>query len=178
MNIHFSDINLLWSELKPTLTLPLCLFVDVSQQKLKVYQFKELIRTYSISTALNGIGNEEGSYKTPSGFHEIDEKIGASEPINRVFKARQASDEIAKVNDTFYTANDSITSRILWLSGLQVGINLSGQVDTKKRYIYIHGTADEVHLGQAVSHGCIRMKNTDIIELFDIVDEKTIVYIS
>jgi len=152
--------------------------VDVDLQLLQVYKNHSLTASYPISTAKNGLGNKDGSYQTPAGFHEIAEKIGVDQPINMLFKARQAIGELAKIDDPIYVAQDTITSRILWLSGLEQGINLGGRVDTKQRYVYIHGTADEAHLGQAVSHGCIRMKNSDVIELFQMVDDQTIVYIS
>jgi len=178
MSKTFAEIKSLWGKLAPTQPLNQCLVVDVKQQLMYFYQQDQLTHTYSVSTAKNGLGNKEGSYQTPYGFHNIDEKIGDGQPLNMMFKGRQALGEIAIINHPKYTEQDSITTRILWLSGLQEGINLSGDVDTKQRYIYIHGSADEAHIGQAVSHGCIRMKNTDILELFDRLDDKAIVYIA
>lgn len=174
----YSDIKSLWAELCPTQLLKQCLVVDSQQQTLSLFEHDKLVNRYSISTAKNGIGNKDGSYQTPSGFHEVNEKIGSNEPLNMLFKARQPMGEVALVNHPKYIEQDTITTRILWLSGLQEGINLSGNVDTKQRYIYIHGTADEKHLGQAVSHGCIRMKNSDIVELFDIINNEAVIYIS
>jgi len=178
MSISYHHLQTLWAQLKPDIYFSICLMVDVDLQLLQVYQNHSLTASYPISTAKNGLGNEDGSYQTPIGFHEIVEKIGADQPINMLFKARQATGELAKIDDSSYVAQDTITSRILWLSGLEQGVNLGECVDTKQRYIYIHGTADEAHLGQAVSHGCIRMKNSDVIALFQLVDDQTIVYIS
>jgi len=178
MSISYHDLQSLWVSLKQSKKLTTCFIVDADKQSLVVYQNHSLCRTYSISTAKNGLGNKAGSYQTPIGFHKIAEKRGENQPSNMLFKARQATGEIAEIDNENYVTKDSITSRILWLSGLEKDINLGGFVDTKERYIYIHGTADEAHLGQAVSHGCIRMKNSDVIELFQMVDDQTIVYIS
>ncbi len=177
MPITYAEIKLLWQELAKTGKLTQCLVIDVKQQVLKIYDQDKMIKTYPVSTAKNGTGNDEGSYQTPFGFHVVDEKIGDQQPINMLFKAREPTGDIALIDHPEFTQQDSITTRILWLSGLQEGVNLSGSLDTKQRYIYIHGTADESHIGQAVSHGCIRMKNVDILELFNRIDDKAIVYI-
>lgn len=174
---NYAEIKLLWNTLGITKPLTQCLVIDVKQQVLHVYEDDRVTQRYSISTAKNGIGNEKDSYQTPYGLHVIGEKIGAQQAINTVFKARQATGEIAVINHPKYTQQDCITTRILWLWGLQEGINLSGRVDTKQRYIYIHGTPDEHQIGQAVSHACIRMKNADILELFEHIKNKAIVYI-
>lgn len=178
MSISYHELQALWLNLKHNKTFSSCFIVDVDKQSLRVYQKHSLSGSYSISTAKNGLGNSAGSYQTPLGFHEIVEKIGEDQPLNMLFKGRVATGEIAEIDSEAYVSKDSITSRILWLSGLELGVNLGGSVDTKKRYIYIHGTADEAHLGQAVSHGCIRMKNSDVMEIFQKVDDQTIVYIS
>ncbi len=177
MSVDYAYIQKQWLKLCPSTPLQTCLSVDTSQQCLTVYQQGNLVASYIISTAKNGLGCDNGSYKTPLGFHKVEDIIGKDEPINMLFKARKATGEIAQINDEIYLNQDSITSRILWLSGLEQGINLGDEVDTKQRYIYIHGTADEAHLGQAVSHGCIRMKNIDIIELLEWVNEQTVVYL-
>ncbi len=177
MSICYVDIQNLWLELAPSRPLLSCIYVDVDQQKLLYYYKHCLQHEYPVSTAKKGLGCEQGSYQTPTGFHQIVEKAGDNMPLNMLFKARQATGKTAHINNEYYIAQDSITTRILWLSGLEKGINLGGNVDTKQRYIYIHGTADEAHLGQAVSHGCIRMANKDIVTLFQLVDEQTIVYI-
>ena len=122
-------------------------------------------RIYPISTAENGIGNRLESYKTPFGIHRIRQKIGGDQPFGMVFEGREPTGRIAQRMDN--RERDEITSRILWLDGLEEGINLGGVYDTYSRYIYIHGTSDEQRIGQPVSAGCIRMKNDDVIELFD-----------
>ena len=122
-------------------------------------------RTYPVSTAANGLGNRVDSLKTPIGLHRVKQKIGGGEPPGMVFKAREPTGHISKKNDN--REEDEITSRILWLDGLEPGFNNGGVHDSFSRYIYIHGTSDEMRIGQPVSHGCIRMKNPDVIELFD-----------
>ena len=120
---------------------------------------------YPVSTAANGMGNRVDSYKTPFGIHRIKQKIGGGEAERMIFKAREPTGRVARSMDN--REQDEITSRILWLDGLEPGINRGGAYDTFSRYIYIHGTSDEQRIGQAVSAGCIRMKNCDVIELFD-----------
>ena len=132
-------------------------------------------RSYTISTALNGMGNRLDSFKTPFGIHRIRQKIGGGEPCGMVFKAREPTGRIARSMDN--QEQDEITSRILWLDGLEEGFNKGGAYDTYSRYIYIHGTSDEKRIGKAVSAGCIRMKNDDVIELFDEVMVDDIVLI-
>lgn len=122
-------------------------------------------RDYPVSTAANGMGNRVDSYKTPFGIHRVRQKIGGGQPRGMVFKAREPTGIIAKDLDN--QEQDEITSRILWLDGLEQGVNRDGDCDTFSRYIYIHGTSDEKRIGEPVSAGCIRMKNDDVIELFD-----------
>ena len=124
-------------------------------------------RQYPISTAENGLGNRVDTYKTPFGIHRIRQKIGGGEPRGMVFEARQPTGRIADSMNN--QDKDEITSRILWLDGLEDGINrdANGLYDTYNRYIYIHGTSDERRIGEPVSAGCIRMKNDDVIELFE-----------
>ena len=121
--------------------------------------------SYPISTAKNGLGNRIDSFKTPTGIHRIWQKIGEGQPSGMIFKARASSGQIATNLDV--RDRDEITSRILWLDGLEAGINRDGDCDTRLRYIYIHGTSDEARIGSPVSAGCIRMTNADIITLFD-----------
>lgn len=124
--------------------------------------------TYEVSTALNGAGEANGSGCTPRGEHLIRAKIGAGMPMNAVFVGRRFTGEIySEALAEQYPTRDWILTRILWLSGLQKGVNRLGCVDTMRRYIYIHGTPDSEPMGVPVSHGCIRMRNRDIIELFD-----------
>jgi hypothetical protein len=122
-------------------------------------------RNYPISTAANGMGNRLDTFKTPFGIHRIRQKIGGGEPCGMIFEAREPTGRIATSLDN--REKDEITSRILWLDGLEEGINRGGVYDTFARFIYIHGTSDEKRIGQPVSAGCIRMKNDDVIELFD-----------
>lgn len=122
-------------------------------------------RSYPVSTAANGSGNRADSYKTPFGIHRIRQKIGGGEPPGMVFEGREPVGRVARQMNN--QDEDEITSRILWLDGMEQGINQGGVYDTYSRYIYIHGTSDEKRIGQPVSAGCIRMKNEDVIELFE-----------
>lgn len=134
--------------------------------------------TYSIATAKNGVGEQSGSECTPRGKHIVRAKIGAGLPLNSVFVGRRPTGEIfcpdlrAKFPD-----RDWILTRILWLSGCEVGFNRLGSVDTMRRYIYIHSTPDSVPMGVPVSHGCILMRGPDLIELFERVPVGTVVNI-
>ena len=132
-------------------------------------------KTYSVSTASNGLGNRFDSFKTPIGIHCIKQKIGAGEPLGMVFSARQATGRVS--NKTDNREEDVITSRILWLDGMEQGFNKGGDHDSSSRYIYIHGTTDEKRIGEPVSAGCIRMKNTDVIDLFEQVVVNDVVII-
>lgn len=134
---------------------------------------------YPVSTALNGVGEKSGSYCTPRGRHRIRAKIGANQPANTVFVARRPTGEIYTPElGTQYPGRDWILTRILWLSGCEVGFNRLGSCDSMRRYIYIHGTPDSEKLGQPGSKGCVRMCNTDLLELFDLVSVNTEVQIS
>ena len=140
--------------------------VESSTQKLHWIDIEpENYRCYPVSTSENGIGNRIDSYKTPFGIHRIRQKIGGGEPAGVIFEARESSGIIARNLDN--RDKDEITSRILWLDGLERDVNLGGGYDTYQRYIYIHGTSDEKRIGEPVSAGCIRMKNQDVIELFE-----------
>ena len=154
------------------------IIVDISEQRLYLYSNNDLIQSYPVSTSKYGEGQTENSFKTPLGLHEIKEKIGHKAPINTIFTARVNTNKRADVqikhNDT---EDDFVTSRILWLNGLEDGINSGLGVDSYNRYIYIHGTHEEGLIGKKASHGCIRMFNNDVIELFDIVSEGTKVQI-
>lgn len=153
--------------------------VDIANQTLTLLEQEKVITTYSISTALNGAGELENTGCTPRGQHVISEKFGEGLPANAVFVGRQFTKEI--YTDELGQDNpdrDWILSRILWLDGCEAGKNKGetddGKVcDSKARYIYIHGTPDTEPMGVAKSHGCVRMRNTDVIELFDLVDVGT-----
>jgi len=137
-----------------------------------------LIRRYGISTAARGAGEQAGSYQTPRGRHIIRAKIGAGQPLASVFQARRPTGEIWTPElHAQQPERDWILSRILWLSGCEVGRNRLGQVDSMRRYIYIHGTPDGEPMGVPASHGCIRMRNRDIMELFELVPVQTTVVI-
>jgi len=134
--------------------------------------------TFLISTALKGVGCQKGSNQTPIGKHQIRAKIGAGLPINSVFVARRPTGEIYSEDlARAYPQRDWILSRILWLSGCEPGVNRLGSVDSMQRYIYIHGTPDSEPMGIPRSHGCIRMRNQDLIWLFDRVNTGTEVWI-
>ena len=126
---------------------------------------------YSVSTAANGVGCEKNSGCTPLGNHVIRAKIGTNAQPNTVFVGRRPTGEICTPElMAAFPNRDWILTRILWLSGVEVGFNRLGNVDTMQRYIYIHGSPDSTQMGQIGSHGCIRMRNSDIIELFDLVE--------
>ena len=154
------------------------LFVSIENQKMYRIQSKNIIETYEISTSKYGIGNQMGSNKTPSGLHKINSKYGYKTPVNGRMIGRVFYGQIAKIfSDTTTSKTDDITSRILWLEGLENGINKGDNIDSYKRYIYIHGTSEEGRIGIPSSHGCVRMKNKDVIDLFNEVAIGTFVLI-
>lgn len=155
------------------------IIVCASEQRLYLINNDSVISSYRISTAKAGLGNLSGSFKTPLGVHIIEEKIGKDADLGTIFRARKNTQLIAKIlkDPKQKSETDNITTRILWLKGLEKGINSGAGIDSYKRYIYIHGTDEEGQLGKPVSHGCIRMGNYEVIELFDQVDTGTIVYI-
>ena len=154
------------------------LFVSIENQKMYRIQSKNIIETYDISTSKYGTGNQMGSNKTPTGLHKINSKYGNKTPINGRMIGRVFYGQIAKIfSDTTTSKTDDITSRILWLEGLENGINKGDNIDSYKRYIYIHGTSEEGRIGIPSSHGCVRMKNKDVIDLFNEVAIGTFVLI-
>ena len=154
------------------------IYVSIKNQKLYHISDNTINDEYTISSAKKGIGNIRNSDKTPIGLHYIKEKYGQKTPINGRMIARKFEGLIATIyQDTSSSKTDDITSRILWLAGLEEGINKGGNVDSYLRYIYIHGTSEEGKLGTPASHGCIRMSNLDVINLFDKVKEGTKVLI-
>jgi lipoprotein-anchoring transpeptidase ErfK/SrfK len=125
-------------------------------------------RTYPVSTAKNGAGEKNGSFCTPRGRHIVRAKIGAGQPLNTVFVRRRPTGELWSPDlHAQYPGRDWMLTRLLWLSGCEVGKNRLGDVDTMRRYIYIHGAPDSAEMGRPGSIGCIRMRNRDIVELFD-----------
>ena len=154
------------------------IFVSIEKQKLYHIKNNKIINTFIISSSKYGTGSKENSNKTPLGLHKIEEKHGENTPINGKMIGRVFYGEIAKIfNDKTQSKTDDITSRILWLSGLEKGKNKGEQIDSYKRYIYIHGTSEEGRLGSPASHGCIRMKNKDVIDLYKTVEVGTLVLI-
>ncbi len=132
------------------------------------------LRSYRVSTAGNGVGEENGSFCTPRGRHVIRAKIGTGEPANTVFVKRRPTGEIYTPQlGAQYPGRDWILTRILWLCGREPGYNRWGSCDTMRRYIYIHGTPDSTELGRPGSHGCVRMRNAELMELFDLVPAGT-----
>jgi len=149
--------------------------IHASSQQLELYDDSgRMLKRYIVSTAKNGLGEISGSFCTPRGRHVIRAKIGAGQPENTVFAGRRPTGEIYTPElGAQYPGRDWILTRILWLSGCEVGFNRLGKNDTMRRYIYIHGTPDSMPLGKPGSHGCIRMRNADLIELFDFVKPGT-----
>ena len=134
----------------------------------------KVIKDYRISSAKNGIGQENGSFCTPLGKHIIRAKIGSGQPVNTVFVRRRPTGEIYTPElGQQYPKRDWILTRILWLSGCEPKYNRLGSVDTMQRYIYIHGSPDSVEMGKPGSIGCIRISNNDLLELFDLVSAGT-----
>ncbi|MGM0516231.1 MAG: L,D-transpeptidase family protein [Pseudomonadota bacterium] len=146
--------------------------VDVAAQRLYLFERGAFAAAYPVSTAERGTGNREGSMRTPLGLHRVAEKFGGDAPTGMIFRGRQATGEIAEIltGADERAQRDDVTTRILWLDGLEPGVNRGGDVDSKRRYIYIHGTPEEGRIGRPASHGCVRMTNADVIELFDRVE--------
>jgi len=152
--------------------------IAISTQQLTLIEKNQAIKTYPVSTAKNGAGEQRGSECTPTGWHRIRAKIGAGQPLYSVFKGRRPTGEIYSPElGKQYPQRDWILTRILWLGGLEPGKNRYGKVDTTWRYIYIHGCPDELMQGYPDSHGCIRMHNADVLDLFDRVEAGVKVYI-
>ena len=145
--------------------------VSIAHQRLSLIENGLILKTYPVSTAKNGPGELKGIECTPRGWHRIRAKIGEGQPMFTVFKGRRPTGEIYCAElGRLYPERDCILSRILWLGGLELHKNRYGDVDTAWRYIYIHGTPDELMQGKPASHGCLRMFNADLVELFDSVE--------
>lgn len=153
--------------------------INIKSQRLDLLDDNgNLIKGYSISSAKNGVGELNGSFCTPRGRHIIRAKIGAGQPLNAVFVERRPTGEVYTPGlASSAPGRDWILTRILWLSGSERGYNRMGQVDTMRRAIYIHGSPDTAEMGKPGSAGCIRMRNRDIVELFDLVPNHTLVEI-
>jgi L,D-transpeptidase YbiS len=152
--------------------------IDLTRQRLQLIDGGIVRREYPVSTGANGPGEIQGSGCTPRGRHLVRAKIGAGTPMNAVFVRRRQTGEVwtPELHERF-PRRDWMLTRILWLSGTERGRNRLGCVDTFRRYIYLHGTPPVTAMGQPGSHGCVRMRNEDIIELFDLVPAGTAVEI-
>jgi hypothetical protein len=144
------------------------LLVRISTQTLQFFRAGQLVRSFAISTSKRPPSNMKGSLGTPRGLHQIAERMGAGQPAGMVFKGRvPLGRHFSEFEEDPSDKGNLITTRILWLSGLEPAINQGGDVDTYNRYVYIHGTNREAHIGQPQSGGCVLMRNLDIIELYD-----------
>ena len=153
--------------------------IDLKRQTLSLLGDRgEIQKSYSVSTAKNGPGEKNGSFCTPRGRHIVRAKIGAGQPLNAVFVRRRPTGEVWSAElHAKYPGRDWMLTRILWISGCEPGFNRLGDVDTMRRYIYIHGSPDIAEMGRPGSIGCVRMRNRDIVELFDRVPPYTSVEI-
>lgn len=152
--------------------------VLIQDQRLRHWRDGALLTEYPVSTARNGPGETLGSGCTPRGWHQVRARIGAGAPLNTVFVRRRPTGEIySEALAREFPGRDWILTRILWLSGLELGRNRLGDVDTFRRFIYIHGTPDSVPMGVPGSRGCVRMRNRDLLEVFDAVSAGTRVLI-
>ena len=154
------------------------IYVDIDNQTLFFLKKGTVKKTYRVSTSVYGTGNKENSLKTPLGKHKISQKIGDNLPFAAILKGRLWTGEVAKlIIEKKDTNLDIVTTRILWLEGLEEGINKGPGVDSKSRFIYIHGTAEEGLIGEPASNGCVRMYNGDVIDLYSRVTVNTQVWI-
>ncbi len=153
--------------------------IDIAKQQLVLRDERNNpVKTYSVSTAKKGVGEKNGSLCTPRGKHIIRAKIGAGQPENAVFVRRRPTGEVWTPElGAKYPGRDWMLTRILWLSGCEPGKNRLGEVDTMRRYIYLHGSPDTAEMGRPGSIGCVRMRNRDIVELFELVPPYTEVVI-
>ena len=159
-----------WLSIQPEVDI----FISLPAQTLELYQGGDLLHRYAVSTAKNGAGEQSGSYRTPRGKHLIRAKIGGNSPENTVFVKRRPTGEVwtEELAEQF-PGRDWMLTRLLWLSGLEPGFNRLGDVDTMRRYIYLHGSPDIARMGEPGSIGCVRMQNRDIVELFGLVPPYT-----
>ena len=152
--------------------------IYISTQSCQLVDDEQIVFKANISTALNGVGEQKNSGCTPRGLHQIRACIGKGQPKNTVFVGRRPTGEV--YSDELgqqFPQRDWILTRILWLSGLEIGKNRLANVDTMQRYIYIHGCPDSLPMGKPLSHGCIRLHNKDLLTLFDLVTPSTSVFI-
>jgi L,D-transpeptidase catalytic domain len=150
------------------------LTVSVARQTVLLFEDGKFVKKFPCSTSRFGIGQIEGSNRTPLGLHRIAEKIGGGEPAGTVFQSRQIVGHTSQPE----FADAKITTRILWLEGLEPGFNQGTNVDSHERYIYIHGTADQKTIGEPASCGCIHLADADLISLFDLLPAGALVWIA
>ncbi len=148
------------------------LFVSVKHQRMYLIRYGHIVSEYDISTSKYGVGNKMYSQKTPTGVHWIKKKMGRRTPVNGILKGGAYTGEIADMEYLpVSTDRDLVTTRVLWLEGMEWGVNHGGNKDSYNRKIYIHGTHEEGLIGTPASHGCIRMRNHDVTELYDLVEK-------
>jgi lipoprotein-anchoring transpeptidase ErfK/SrfK len=153
--------------------------ISIPAQTLELCESGKAIRRYLVSTSKNGVGEKNGSFCTPRGRHIVRAKVGVGAPLNAVFVKRRPTGEIYDADlGRRFPDRDWMLTRLLWLSGCEPGFNRLGDVDTMRRYIYIHGSPDSAVMGRPGSIGCIRMRNSDLVELFDLVEPGTPVEIT
>ncbi|QFU01470.1 L,D-transpeptidase catalytic domain [Halomonas sp. THAF5a] len=156
----------------------LWLEIDTATQRLSVWDGLEVKWSCDVSTGANGTGEEEGSGATPLGWHTIRAAIGAGEPAGAIFRGRRPTGEVyTEALAAEHPGRDWILTRILWLGGLEPGRNRGGNVDSQRRYIYLHGTPPSEPMGVARSHGCIRVRDDDLLALFEIAVPGTPVWV-
>ncbi|MEH6566478.1 MAG: L,D-transpeptidase [Halopseudomonas sp.] len=143
--------------------------ISIAAQQLTGYGAGRVLCRYPVSTALSGAGERSGSGCTPRGEHRVRARIGEGQPLGAVYIGRRPTGEIwSPALAAAHPQRDWILTRILWLCGNTPGFNRGGEVDSQRRYIYLHGTGDDQPMGQPLSHGCVRLRNADILELFDL----------
>jgi len=152
------------------------LWVSVAQQRLYGIRNERILFAYPCSTADKGVGNRANSYQTPLGWHEIDERFGEGLPVGAIFRERQFTGDVWTPEHP--TTEDLILTRILWLRGIESGVNAGPGIDSHDRYIYIHGTPEEDRIGTPASKGCVRLLNKDVVRLFDVAATGTPVLIT
>lgn len=151
-------------------------WVSVDEQVLRIVRDGKVVWQVPCATAAKGTGSKMNSYQTPLGWHSVKKKVGDGAPSGQVFRGAQATKEIWKPGQE--TKEDLVLTRILWLTGEEPGKNLGGDVDSYSRYIYIHGTNEEEKIGTPSSHGCVRLKNADVIKAYELIPEGTPVLIT
>lgn len=154
----------------------LAVWVSVDEQMFRIVRAGQVVWQAQCATAAAGTGSQMNSYKTPLGWHSVKKKIGGDAPVGQVFRSAKATKEVWKPGQA--TKEDLVLTRVLWLTGEEPGKNLGGSVDSYSRYIYIHGTNEEEKIGTPSSHGCIRLRNADVIEAYNLIPEGTRVLIT